>query len=52
MHGVDWQAMRSRYGALLDDVITRWDLNFVIGELIGEMNTSHSYSGEIGRAHV
>ena len=45
MHGVDWQAMRSRYGALLDDVITRWDLNFVIGELIAELNTSHSYRG-------
>jgi tricorn protease len=45
MHGVDWQAMRERYGALLDDVITRWDLNFIIGELIGEMNTSHSYRG-------
>ncbi len=45
MHGVDWQAMRERYGALLDDVITRWDLNFLIGELIGEMNTSHSYRG-------
>jgi tricorn protease len=45
MHGVDWPAMRDRYGALLDDVITRWDLNFVIGELIGEINTSHSYRG-------
>jgi tricorn protease len=45
MHGVDWQAMRARYGALLDDVMTRWDLNFVIGELIAELNTSHSYRG-------
>jgi tricorn protease len=45
MHGVDWPAMRERYGALLDDVVTRWDLNFIIGELIGEMNTSHSYRG-------
>jgi tricorn protease len=45
MHGVDWPAMRERYGALLDDVITRWDLNFLIGELIGEINTSHSYRG-------
>jgi tricorn protease len=45
MHGVDWLAMRERYGALLDDVVTRWDLNFIIGELIGEMNTSHSYRG-------
>ncbi len=45
MHGVDWQAMKERYGALLDDVVSRWDLNFIIGELIGEINTSHSYRG-------
>lgn len=45
MHGVDWPAMRERYGALLPDVINRWDLNFLIGELIGELNTSHSYRG-------
>ena len=45
MHGVDWNEMRTRYGALLDDVVTRWDLNFVIGELIGELNSSHAYRG-------
>jgi len=45
MHGVDWQAMRERYGALLDDVVSRWDLNFLIGELIAELSTSHSYRG-------
>jgi len=43
MHGVDWKAMRDKYGKLLDDVVTRSDLNFVIGELIGEMNSSHTY---------
>lgn len=45
MHGVDWPAMRERYGALIDDCVTRWDVNFVIGELIGELNVSHSYRG-------
>ncbi|MFV2073074.1 MAG: S41 family peptidase [Thermoanaerobaculales bacterium] len=45
MHGVDWEAMRERYAALLDDAVTRWDVNFIIGELIGELNTSHSYRG-------
>jgi len=45
MHGVDWQEMKTRYGALVDDCVTRWDLNYVIGELIGELNTSHSYRG-------
>ncbi len=45
MHGVDWNEMRQRYGALIDDCVTRWDVNFVIGELIGELNVSHSYRG-------
>jgi tricorn protease len=45
MHGVDWNAMRDRYGRLLDDAVTRWDVNFVIGELISELNASHTYRG-------
>ena len=43
MHGVDWQAMRVHYGRMLDDAVTRWDVNYVIGELIGELNSSHTY---------
>lgn len=43
LHGVDWQAMRERYGKLLDDAVTRWDVAFVIGELISELNASHTY---------
>lgn len=45
MHGVDWKKMRKRYGALIDDCLTRWDVNYVIGELIGELNASHTYRG-------
>jgi len=45
MHGVDWDEMRAQYGALIDDAVTRWDVNYVIGELIGELNASHSYRG-------
>lgn len=43
MHGVDWEAMRKQYGALIEDAVTRWDVNFIIGELIGELNASHTY---------
>jgi len=43
MHGVDWKAMRARYGKLLKDCVTREDVNFVIGELIAELNSSHTY---------
>ncbi len=45
MHGVDWNAMRTQYGKLLDDAVTRWDVNFVLGELIAELNSSHTYRG-------
>jgi tricorn protease len=43
LHGVDWNNMRARYSRLLDDAVTRWDVNYVIGELIGELNASHTY---------
>ena len=43
MHGVDWKAMRDRYGNLLKDAVTRWDVNYVLGELIAELNSSHTY---------
>jgi tricorn protease len=43
MHGVNWNQMRDRYGRLIDDAVTRWDVNFVIGELISELNSSHTY---------
>jgi tricorn protease len=45
MHGVDWAALRDRYGKLLDDAVTRWDVNFVLGEFIAELNASHTYRG-------
>ncbi len=45
MHGVDWNLMRQRYGKLIDYCITRSDLNYVLGELIGEMSSSHTYRG-------
>lgn len=45
MHGVDWNAMRKQYGALIDNAVTRSDVNFIIGELIAELNASHTYRG-------
>ena len=45
MHGVDWKAMKTRYGKLIDNAVTRWDVNYIIGELIGELNASHTYRG-------
>jgi tricorn protease len=45
MHGLDWAGLRDHYGDLLGDAVTRWDVNFVLGELIGEVNASHTYVG-------
>ncbi|MCU0256302.1 MAG: PDZ domain-containing protein, partial [Vicinamibacterales bacterium] len=45
LHGVDWAALRARYAKLLDLAVTRWDVNFVLGEFIGELNASHTYRG-------
>ncbi len=43
MHGLDWPAMREKYGRLLERATCRQDVQFVIGELIGELSTSHTY---------
>ena len=45
MGGLDWAAVRKRYEALLPWVAHRNDLNYIIGEMISELNTSHTYVG-------
>ena len=44
LHGVDWKAARERYARLIDASVTRWDVNFVLGEFIAELNASHTYN--------
>ena len=43
MHGVDWPKMRDKYAELLPYVNCKDDLNYLIGELIGELNVGHAY---------
>jgi tricorn protease len=43
LHGVDWNKMKQVYGELIRYAVTRWDVNYIIGELIGELNASHTY---------
>ena len=45
MHGVNWESIKQRYGALLPYIIDRNDLTYVIGEMISELNSSHTYVG-------
>ncbi len=43
MHGVDWAKMRSHYGAMLADASSREDVNWIIAEMISELNIGHAY---------
>jgi len=45
MGGVDWKAIGARYRQLVPHVAHRADLNYILGELIGELSTSHTYVG-------
>jgi len=43
MHGVDWKAIHTKYEPLIPFINNRNDLNYVIGEMIGELNIGHAY---------
>lgn len=45
LHLVMWQQVREHYGRLLGDAVTRNDVNFILGEMLGELNVSHAYRG-------
>jgi len=45
MTGHDWKKIGDRYEALLPWIVDRSDLNYLIGELIAELSTSHTYVG-------
>lgn len=43
MHGVDWKAIKDKYAVLVPHAKTRLDLNYIIGEMIGELTCGHCY---------
>jgi len=45
MHGVNWNLVKTRYLQMLEGARTREEVNFIIGEMIGELNASHTYKG-------
>ncbi|MDK9700761.1 MAG: PDZ domain-containing protein [bacterium] len=51
MHGVDWNGVWKQYSVLLDRATTRDDINDMIGEMIGELSTGHTYvwGGDVKR---
>lgn len=52
MHGVDWKAIKAKYQVLVPHAKTRFDLNYIINEMIGELACGHAYvnPGECKRA--
>jgi tricorn protease len=45
MHGVDWPKVKEQYGKILEGAVTREELDWIIGEMIGELSSSHTYHG-------
>jgi tricorn protease len=43
MGGLDWPKIEKRYAALLPYVQHRSDLSYILGEMIAELSTSHTY---------
>ncbi len=43
MHGVDWDEVKDKYSKMLENAVTRADVNYILGEVIGELNASHTY---------
>lgn len=44
MHGVDWRAVRDKYGALVPYLANREDLNFLLTEMGSELMAGHVYA--------
>jgi tricorn protease len=45
MNGVNWAEERDKYAQLLPYVADRYDLNYILGQMIGELSNSHTYVG-------
>lgn len=43
LHGVDWQKVYEKYARLLPSLGHRADLDFLFGEMVGEVNAGHTY---------
>lgn len=43
LHGIDWPVLVARYGTLVPYVAHRTDLDFLLGELVSELEAGHTY---------
>lgn len=51
MHGVEWEIVGDKYRRFISSCGDRSDLNYLIGEMIGELDAGHTYifGGDIDR---
>jgi tricorn protease len=52
MHGADWPAIRERYRPWLKYVGDRDDLNYIIAQMMGEIQVGHSFVGGGDRPQI
>lgn len=43
LHGVDWEGLGKRYGELIPYAGSRFDVDYVLSELVSEANAGHAY---------
>ncbi|MEM9144367.1 MAG: PDZ domain-containing protein, partial [Bacteroidota bacterium] len=44
MQQVDWDRLRTQYGALVEDARSRWDISFLQSNLAAELSAGHTYT--------
>lgn len=44
MQQVDWDAMKERYGSLIKDARTRWDIANIQSNMLSELSAGHTYT--------
>jgi len=44
MHQVDWEGLKTRYGDLIKDARTRWDISNIQSNLAAELSAGHTYT--------
>jgi tricorn protease len=45
LHGVDWVAVKNRYEPLLSRITDRYELDDLIGQMVGELSALHTFVG-------
>lgn len=43
LHGVNWDGIKKAYGAMLPHVPSRFDLDYILNEVVSESNAGHAY---------